>query len=60
MKPNTNTEAFLRELKDILHMQKVVMMEHNGRPDCKNCSLAETIEEVLEKYEASLNTEGGE
>lgn len=42
-------EELIKRLQDILDIQKVVMMEHNGRPDCKNCSLAETIQALLDK-----------
>lgn len=48
MTSNTSDQKIER-IKEILQMQKVLMMEHNGRPDCKNCALAETIEEILEK-----------
>ena len=36
-------------LKEILDMQAKVMLEHNGRPDCKNCSLAEVITDTFYK-----------
>lgn len=42
-------EQLVNQLEEILAMQKVVMMEHNGREDCKNCSLAEAIEDLLNK-----------
>ena len=39
----------IKDIKEILHMQEVVMLEHHGRIDCKNCSLAEIIEEAVDK-----------
>ena len=39
----------LERLREILDMQEAVMMQQNGRPDCKNCSLAETIEDLVMK-----------
>ena len=42
-------QELIKHIHDILDMQKVVMMEHHGRPDCKNCSLAETIQELLDE-----------
>lgn len=44
-------EELIKSIQDILDMQTVVMREKNGRPDCKNCSLAETIQELLNKFE---------
>ena len=38
----------LDHIKEIIQMAKVVNMEYHGRPDCKNCILMETIEEVLQ------------
>lgn len=34
-------------LQEVLDMNKKVQLEWHGRPDCKNCSLAETIEPIL-------------
>lgn len=34
-------------IQEALDMQKQVMLEHHGRPDCKNCSLAEVIQLIL-------------
>lgn len=43
-------QELLHELKIILEAHKMLMLEQNGRPDCKNCALAETIQErILEK-----------
>lgn len=45
----------IKTIEEILAMQKVVMMEYNGRPDCKNCSLAEVLEEAVNKYKEAEN-----
>lgn len=42
-------EQLIERINEALVMQAKVMLEHNGRPDCKNCSLAEVIEEILEE-----------
>ena len=42
-------QELISRIQDILDMQKVVMLENNGRPDCKNCSLAETVQELLDE-----------
>lgn len=42
-------------LQEVLDMQKVVMSEQYGRPDCKSCSLAEVIQELLDKEQPSGN-----
>ena len=44
----TKTEL-LRQLKIILKEHEMLMLEQNGRPDCKNCALAETIQELMEE-----------
>ena len=36
-----------RQLRIILDAHEMLMIEQNGRPDCKNCVLAETINELL-------------
>ena len=36
-----------RQLRIILDAHELLMLEQNGRPDCKNCVLAETIKELL-------------
>ena len=36
-----------RQLRIILDAHEMLMIEQNGRPDCKNCVLAETIKELL-------------
>lgn len=42
-------KELIKRIQEILNMQKKVMLEHNGRPDCKNCSLAEVIQELIDK-----------
>lgn len=37
-----------RQLRIILDAHEILMLEQNGRPDCKNCVLAETIKELLD------------
>jgi hypothetical protein len=37
-----------RQLRIILDAHEMLMIEQNGRPDCKNCVLAETIKELLD------------
>ena len=37
-----------RRLRIILDAHEMLMIEQNGRPDCKNCVLAETIKELLD------------
>lgn len=37
-------KATLRAICDAAEM---INLEHNGRPDCKNCALLETIREKL-------------
>ena len=45
----TTAENRLKEhIQAALNMQETVMREHHGRPDCKNCSLAEVIQEILD------------
>ena len=52
--PDTNQASELkRELRIILDAHEMLMIEQNGRPDCKNCVLAETIKELMDK-EAEL------
>jgi len=34
-------------IQEALDMQEQFMLEHHGRPDCKNCSLAEVIQAIL-------------
>ena len=47
---DTNQASELkRELRIILDAHEMLMIEQNGRPDCKNCALAETIQELLDK-----------
>lgn len=41
-------EGVLDKIQEVLNMQEKVMLEHNGRPDCKNCSLAETLDEIIQ------------
>lgn len=36
-----------RQLRAILDVHELLMQALNGRPDCKNCVLAETIKELL-------------
>ena len=48
-KPIDVEDTLRAKIQEVLDMQKVVMLEHNGRPDCKNCSLAETLQEILNK-----------
>lgn len=50
---NTDTD-FLRKLKSILAAHEAMMLEQNGRPDCKNCALSETIQELIDDKEAEL------
>jgi radical SAM superfamily enzyme len=40
-------EQFKAILKDICDVAEVINLERNGRPDCKNCALLETIRETL-------------
>ena len=49
----TDTD-FLRKLKLILAAHEAQMLAQNGRPDCKNCVLAETIQELIDDKEAEL------
>lgn len=42
-------EELIRKIKTILEAHKIVMLEQNGRPDCKNCVLSEALEKLLEK-----------
>ena len=49
----TDTD-FLRKLKLILAAHEAQMIAQNGRPDCKNCVLAETIQELIDDKEAEL------
>lgn len=44
----TDTDL-LRQLKSILAAHEAMMLEQNARPDCKNCSLAEIIQELIDK-----------
>ena len=44
----TDTDL-IRKLKSILAAHEMLMLEQNGRPDCKNCALAETIQELIDK-----------
>ena len=45
---DTNQASELkRQLKSILAAHEAQMIAQNGRPDCKNCVLAETINELL-------------
>lgn len=37
-----------QSLLNILKAHEMLMLEQNGRPDCKNCVLAETIKEFLD------------
>lgn len=37
-----------QSLQSILKAHEMLMLEQNGRPDCKNCVLAETIKEFLD------------
>ena len=37
-----------RQLRIILNAHEMLMIEQNGRPDCKNCALAETIKGLLD------------
>ena len=43
----------LRELKSILAAHEALMLAINGRPDCKNCALAETIQELIDKEQTN-------
>lgn len=43
-KANTVDEILIK-LKEICDMAEVVQLKYHGRPDCKNCSLLETIRE---------------
>ena len=43
-------QELISRIQGILDMQKVVMLENNGRPDCKNCSLAETMQKLLDEH----------
>ena len=46
---DTNQASELkRQLIIILDAHEMLMIEQNGRPDCKNCVLAETIKELLD------------
>ena len=42
-----------RQLRIILDAHEMLMIEQNGRPDCKNCALAETIQELLGKEQTN-------
>ena len=42
-------QSLIKKLESILAMHKELMYAQNGRPDCKNCSLAENIESLLEE-----------
>lgn len=37
-----------QSLLSILKAHEMLMLEQNGRPDCKNCVLAETIKGFLD------------
>lgn len=37
-----------QKLINILKAHEMLMLERNGRPDCKNCVLAETLREFLD------------
>ena len=37
-----------QSLQSILKAHELLMLERNGRPDCKNCVLAETLQEFLD------------
>ena len=41
-------EQLIQRIQEMLDIQKLVMLEQNGRPDCKNCSLAETLQDLLD------------
>ena len=49
----TDTD-FIRKLKIILATHEAQMVAQNGRPYCKNCVLAETIQELIDDKEAEL------
>lgn len=42
-----------RQLRIILDAHELLMIEQNGRPDCKNCVLAETIKEAIQVVEGT-------
>lgn len=44
-------EEILGKLQSILDAHEMLMLEKNGRPDCKNCALAEVIQEQIMENE---------
>lgn len=44
-----NKAELIEAIKALLEVNKTVNIEFHGRPDCKNCGLAEDIESLLEK-----------
>lgn len=40
-------DELIQRIQEVLDMDQVVQMEHHGRPDCKNCSVAEVIQELI-------------
>ena len=49
----TNKQV-VSELKLILAAHEAQMIAQNARPDCKNCALAETIQELIDDKDANL------
>ncbi|HMS92492.1 MAG TPA: hypothetical protein PKC05_03285 [Candidatus Saccharibacteria bacterium] len=37
------------KLQALVDMSKVVQMERHGRPDCKNCNVAELLQEIIDE-----------
>ena len=42
-------KAFADEVEKLIDRQEKVNLQLHGRPDCKSCSLAESIQALLEK-----------
>ena len=51
MSNEPTADETIRKLKAMLAAHEKLMLEQNGRPDCKNWALAETIKDKILKEE---------
>ena len=47
---NDTPEQKIEHIKVALNMAKQLNLQRNGREDCKNCSLLEVIEEIVNDH----------
>lgn len=44
-----SNNQLIQKLQALIDMSKVVQMEQHGREDCKNCNIAEVLQEIIDE-----------